>query len=60
VAQLVGAFSSAVIGYVVNCSALKAADRAATDGIFFTGRQAEDIFNGDAFVSELIATARSS
>ncbi|KAF9946697.1 hypothetical protein BGZ72_011214 [Mortierella alpina] len=57
VAQMAGAFVGALIVYVANCSALRAADREKTMGIFFTARQTADISTVDAFVFEFIATA---
>ncbi|KAF9203819.1 hypothetical protein BGZ59_001410 [Podila verticillata] len=57
VAQLAGAFVGALIVYVGNCSALQAADRATTMGIFFTGLQTAEVTTADGFIFEVIATA---
>jgi len=57
VAQLAGAFFGAFIVYIANHSALQAADRSSTVGIFFTGLQTADVTTADAFIFEVIATA---
>ena len=57
VAQLAGAFCGALIVYIGNLSALQAADRATTMGIFFTGLQTAEVTTADAFIFEVIATA---
>ncbi|KAF9904654.1 hypothetical protein EC991_002528 [Linnemannia zychae] len=57
VAQVAGAFFGALIVYGSNRSALQAADRSTTMGIFFTGLQTEEVTTADAFVFEFIATA---
>ncbi|KAG0361759.1 glycerol channel [Mortierella sp. AD032] len=56
-AQLAGAFVGALIVYIGNISALQAADRSKTMGIFFTGLQTTDVSTTDAFIFEIIATA---
>ncbi|KAG9320589.1 hypothetical protein KVV02_006929 [Mortierella alpina] len=57
VAQISGAFVGALVVYVANCSALRAADREKTMGVFFTARQTAEVSTVDAFVYEFIATA---
>ncbi|KAG0276380.1 glycerol channel [Linnemannia gamsii] len=57
VAQLTGAFFGALIVFIGNLSALRAADRSTTVGIFFTGRQTAEVTTADAFIFEVIATA---
>jgi len=57
VAQLSGAFFGALVVYIGNHSALQAADRSSTVGIFFTGLQTADVTTTDAFIFEVIATA---
>ncbi|KAG0200801.1 hypothetical protein BGX28_006214 [Mortierella sp. GBA30] len=57
VAQMLGAFVGALVVFIGNCSALRAADRESTMGIFFTGLLQKEVTTADAFVFEIIATA---
>ena len=57
IAQLIGAFIGAVIVYITNYSAINAAERNDTIGIFSTGLQTPAVSTGAAFLSELFGTA---
>ncbi|KAG0053471.1 hypothetical protein BGZ83_001015 [Gryganskiella cystojenkinii] len=57
IAQFAGAFAGALVVYVANYSAIKAADPAKTVGIFVTGLQTKDVSTTAAFIAEFLGTA---
>ncbi|KAF9117156.1 glycerol channel [Mortierella sp. AM989] len=57
IAQFAGAFVGALIVYFTNYSAIQAADRAKTVGIFITGLQNDDVSTTAAFIAEFLGTA---